>query len=67
MSFAVITHYASDGIQHQFCRLDHMCKEFLAAHCGKKEQQSLQQQIMQTVYKYQKSQKKLQWKQEQSQ
>ena len=28
MLFAVITHYASAGMQHPFCRLDHMCKEF---------------------------------------
>ena len=31
MSFAVITHYASAGMQHQFCRLDHVCKE---CSCG---------------------------------
>ena len=38
----------------------------LAALCGKKEQQSLQQ-ITQAVYKYQQSPKNAQWKQEQSQ
>ena len=45
---------ASAGMQHQFCRLDHMCKEFSCGplYCGKMVQQSLQQ-ITQTVYNYQ--------------